>query len=496
MITNINLPLTAQQFESVVKSRFPNGSDTDLLFTTYTHKNKKITVVGIMQLIDTNQLESFLLTPLLESDHPWTIQSLLDEIPLNNGSKMTSFTDLFDQLVIGSIIVYIEDEKEFLTYSLMKTEQRSLDKSETESVIIGPQLAFTDSLSTNLNVIRQLLPTPDLVIEKHIVGNKVPREVRIIYLQSMANDDDVQTMRQRIQDLEVDEIEGSKVLMHYLDDSSYGLFPQFYLTELPTRLSYSIKAGKIGVLVENSPNIFTAPSTFFSFFEATEDIFSHWIRATTLRFLRLSSMFMALVLTALYVAIVTFHYELIPTALIVTIGQSRASVPFPPIIEALLLELMIELIREAGARLPTKIGQTMGIVGGIVIGQAAVEAGFTSNILIIIVAMTALASFTTPNYSMGTAFRIARFPMIILAGFFGLVGIMFGLSLFIIHLLRTTSLGRPYLSPIYPLRLEDLSKVMIQMPPDKKSKRANMYRPKDSTLYSKEKAEKKHDSKE
>lgn len=206
-------------------------------------------------------------------------------------------------------------------------------------------------------------------------------------------------------------------------------------------------------------------------------------------------MIAAFLLTSLYVAIVTYHYELIPTALIVSIGQSRASVPFPPIIEALLIELMIELLREAGARLPTKIGQTMGIVGGIVIGQAAVQAGITSNILIIVVAITTLASFTTPNYSIGASFRIARFPIIILAGLFGLIGVMFGVCLLTIHLLRTTSLGRPYLAPVYPLRLEDFNHVLFQTPPSKNSKRAQMYRPKDLTLYSKEKANKKHDPK-
>lgn len=495
MITNIKLPLTVQQFESVVKSRFPNGSDADLLFSTYTHKDKKISVVGIVQLIDSNKLESSLLVPLLESKKIWTAQSIIDELPLNNGSKETSLSVLFQQLVTGTIIVYIENEKEFVTYSFLKEEQRSLDKSETESVVIGPQLSFTESLPTNLNVIRQLLPTPDLVIEKQIVGKKVPREVRMIYLQSMANDEDVQTMRQRIQDLEVDEIEDSTVLMHYLEDFSYSLFPQFYLTELPAHLSYTIKKGKIGVLVENSPNGFVAPSTFFSFYETTEDVYSRWLQGSALKFLRIISMIAAFLLTSLYVAIVTYHYELIPTALIVSIGQSRASVPFPPIIEALLIELMIELLREAGARLPTKIGQTMGIVGGIVIGQAAVQAGITSNILIIVVAITTLASFTTPNYSIGASFRIARFPIIILAGLFGLIGVMFGVCLLTIHLLRTTSLGRPYLAPVYPLRLEDFNHVLFQTPPSKNSKRAQMYRPKDLTLYSKEKANKKHDPK-
>src|SRR5690554_3614126 len=198
-------------------------------------------------------------------------------------------------------------------------------------------------------------------------------------------------------------------------------------------------------------------------------------------------------LTAIYVASMTYHFELIPSKLLIIIGQSRSQVPFPPLLEALLLELLLELLREAGARLPTKVGQTMGIVGGIVIGQAAVEAGLTSNILIIIVAMSALASFTTPSYLMGTSFRILRFPMILLAGIYGLVGIMFGICFIIIHLLKQTSLGRPYLAPLYPLKLKDFNNVFFRSPPDKNYNRATMYRPKDPVRYSKKEASKKRD---
>lgn len=209
-----------------------------------------------------------------------------------------------------------------------------------------------------------------------------------------------------------------------------------------------------------------------------------------MRILRLVSIPLALFLTPLYVAILTYRYELVPSDLIITIGQSRAGVPFPPIIEALLIELMIELLREAGARLPTKIGQTMGIVGGIVIGQAAVDAGLTSNVLIIIVAASALASFTTPNYLIGTSFRVIRFPLIILAGLYGLIGLIFGVCLLVIHLLTTESLGRPYLAPLYPLRLQDFKRVFFRVPPSHNYRRASMYRPRQHKRYSKQDASK------
>lgn len=496
MITHIKFPLKVEQLESLIKSQFKNNSTDDLVFSIYTHENKNIAVFGISYMMDMTKFGEGLLTPLLNHTKAWTTDNILNEIPLGNGSTTNDLQDIFDNLIVGTVYLYIEDEPTIIAYPLAEEQHRNLDKSDTESVIVGPQIAFTDSLNTNLNVVRQLLPTPDLVIEKITIGKSVPYEVRILYLKSVANQADVNTIRQRIEELDVDEIEDNTVLLQYVEDSSRSLFPQFYLTELANRFAYTLKKGKVGVLSANSPNAFIAPSTFFSFFETSEDTYTRWMEASALRILRLFAMVIAVFLTPFYVALVTYQYQIIPTDLIVSIGQSRASVPFSPVLEAFLIELMIELLREAGARLPTKIGQTMGIVGGIVIGQAAVEAGITSNVLIIVVAMSALASFTSPSYSIGISFRVIRFPMILLAGLYGLVGVMFGACFLLIHLLKTKSLGRPYLSPLYPIRLQDFNKVFFHTPPDKNSKRATMYRPKDKRNFPKAEAKQKRDIEE
>lgn len=493
MKTEAIFPMKVSELETLIKSQFENNSADDLLFSIYEHEGKQIAVFGISYLIESDKLENSLLAPLLSQPKAWTSQSLLNDIPLGDGATTESLQNILENINAGKVFIYIDGETDVVSYPLNKEEKRGIEKSETESVVIGPQLAFTESLSTNLNILHHLLPTPDLVLEKIIVGTVTPREVRIVYMKSVANETDVNTIRQRIQDLDVDEIEDTTALKQYIEDSSLSLFPQFYVTELPNRLSFTIQEGKIGVLVENSPLSFIAPSTFFSFFETMEDKYMRWSAGSALRILRMLAMAVALLLTPLYVSIVTYQYELIPTQLLVTIGQSRAAVPFPPIIEAILIELLIELLREAGARLPTKVGQTMGIVGGIVIGEAAVQAGLTSNILIIVVAMSALASFTTPSYSMGTSFRVLRFPMILLAGLYGLIGVMFGVCFIIIHLLKLTSLGRPYLAPVYPLKLEDFNKVFFRSPPGMNHKRAAMYRPKDRFRYSKKEALKKRD---
>lgn len=480
-----------EELEKLLQNRFENNPD--LSFTVYDHENKKIAVFFISYIVETQWVHESLVKTLLEGNEPWTNKAILNNIPLAAAEKKTKLQELLDGLLIGKVFVYIEGEDSALSYLLLKKEKRSLGQAETESLVLGPKVGFTESLITNLNMIRWNIRSENLVMEKYTVGKQEPREVRLVYIKSVANTSDINTMRQRLTELDIDNVDDSSVLMQYLEDSSRSIFPQFLSTELPDRFCYSISRGRIGVLVENSPTSIIAPSTFFSFFESTEDLYMRWNVGSFLRILRYLSFLLSTLLTPIYVSVVTFHYEIIPTSLLVNLGQSRAAVPFPPILEVLILELLIELLRESGARLPTKVGQTIGIVGGVVIGTAAVEAGITSNVLLIVVALSALASFTAPNYLMGTTARLIRFPMIFLAGTLGIVGIVYGMSFLVVHLLKLTSLGRPYLAPIYPFRWEDLNKVIFRLPNDFQNKRFISYRPKKAIRYSKKDARKRRD---
>lgn len=484
-------PITVKDLEELLNSKFENNPD--LSISKFENKGKKALIFYIDYQVQGNMMEEYLLTPLLEKDMKWNNSTILNEIPLSNGKTLQSLDEILTDLLIGGVFIYVEGEDSVIGYLLLKKEKRSLEQSETESVVLGPKIGFTESLVTNLNIVRWTIRSKDLVLESFLVGELEPREVRLIYLKSVANETDINTMKQRISELEIDVVDDSSVLMQYLEDSTSTIFPQFLTTELPDRFSYSINRGRIGVLVENSPTAFIAPTTFFSFFESTEDLYMRWNIGTILRALRFISFILSTIMTPLYVAAVTFHYEIIPIPLLINLGQSRAGVPFTPIVEVLILEFIIELLRESGARLPTKIGQTIGIVGGVVVGTAAVEAGITSNVLIIFVALSALASFSAPNYLMGTAARAIRFPMIILGGVLGMVGLAFGLCFLVIHLLKITSLGRPYLSPVYPLRFQDFNKALFRLPPQFENKRFKSYRPKELIRYSREKAKQKKD---
>lgn len=485
------LPMSAEEYMQTMKEQL--NESPDLIQKVFRIQGQSIVVQYIAYQIKKDRLERDLLEVITSSNKHWSNEELINKIPISSTVQEEKMDKIVQQMIHGSVSIYIEGEKKVVLFALQKQDHRSLNRAETESLVFGPQVSFTESLITNLNVVRWRLDTEDLVIEKMIVGERIQSEVRIVYLKSLANNENVETMRQRIKDLEVAEVEDTSVLGQLIEDSSSTVFPQLIFTELPDRFCNSISRGRVGVMVDKSPTMLIGPMNLFSFFESTEDLYMRWNMGTFIRSLRFIAMALSIILTPMYVAALTFHYEIIPSTLLVSLGESRSTVPFPPVLEALLLEMLIELLREAGARLPTKVGQTMGIVGGIVLGQAAVEAGFTSNILIIIIALSALASFTAPSYLMGTAIRIIRFPIILLAGAWGIIGIVFALSFLVIHLLKQKSLGRPYLSPIYPFQWSDFNDSIFRVPFQKNTGRAKDLMTKDQDPYSKAKANERKD---
>lgn len=356
---------------------------------------------------------------------------------------------------------------------------RSVESAQTEVQVLGPRVGFSESIDINIGLLQSYILHPDLAFDSFTVGRRTQTPVSVCYIRGLTNEEAVQTAGQRLRDLDVDSVMDSHMLAQFIDDNTFSIFPMFVISERLDRAVTSLMEGKLVVLTGGSPFAIIGPSVFIDFLKSTEDHYFRWQMSSFIRLMRFAAIVISLFFTPLYVAALTFHYEIIPQALLSSLAQSRTKVPFPPLFEAFLLESIIELLREAGARLPSKVGQTMGIVGGIVIGQAAVQAGFTSNILIMIVALGALASFTVPNYSMSSALRIIRFPMIFLAGIWGGVGIAVGLCFLVIHLLRQSSLGFPYLHPVYPFRASDTRDSMIRLPYSFFRKRSGFTRPQD-----------------
>src|SRR5699024_6279953 len=297
-------PLKADELKKIVKEQFESttGTNPDLIFKTYEIQGEKVAVFYLSNLINSDKFETSILNPLLSSEKPWTNKSLLNEIPIGENSTASTLEDINNQIILCEVFIYIEQDSEIIAYSLINKEKRSLEKAETESLVLGPKIAFTESIITNINIVRWRIRSPKLVIEEYKVGKTVPRDVRVVYMKSIANQEDINTVKQRIKDLDVDEIEDSIVLKQYIEDD------QFEITELPDKFSYGITKGKIGVLVENSPSGIIAPANAFSFLESTEDLYMRWQAGAFLRILRFIAMFFSIIITPIYVAIISFQY--------------------------------------------------------------------------------------------------------------------------------------------------------------------------------------------
>ncbi|MGO4106226.1 spore germination protein [Paenibacillus sp. YAF4_2] len=409
-------------------------------------------------MTDKDKLSRHVMSPLLSGNEK-EISTLLQNL---QQYETTSSKQLILSVLSGGVAVF--SSKGIFALNVYSPESRTISQSETETVITGPHDAFTEQIDTTLAMIRSRLKSSHLKVIKLSVGEVSKTDVYLLYVKDLVNMRFVEEAKKRIVQIEVDAILDTNMLIQYMDDNKYSIFPQFLTSERPDAIVSKLVAGRVAGIVDGSPSAFTAPTSFFEFFSSSDDYYQRWILGSAIRLLRFIAFIITISFTAMYVSVTTFHYEMIPENLLLTLTESRSRVPFPPLYEALLMEVTIELLREAGARLPTKIGQTIGIVGGIVIGQAAVQAGLTSNILIIAVASSAIASFVIPSYVMSASIRLIRFGLIILTGVFGNLGLVFGIAAIVIHLSGLTSMGSSYLNPVAPFEPGDWKDMFIRAP--------------------------------
>lgn len=417
-------------------------TSSDLSVSEFPHLTVKIYFFSY--LINKDHYEQFLST--IRNITTEELKSFLNH---SEFKVLSDIESIEEAILSGSAILFTETQAYDLSFK--EGKDRAISPSDSETVILGANDAFVESVDTNLALIRKRVLSSKLKTIKLQVGNTAKRNIYLLYIEGTAADKDVEEIKKRILSVHKDGIVDTNMLVQYIDEHPNSPFPQFYTTERPDVTVYKLFDGKIVGLMENSPYAFCTPVSFFDFMESMDDFGQRWIVSTFIKVTRYIAILVTLLFTALYVSVTTYHYEMIPQALLPTLLESRSKVPFPPVIEALFLEFLLELLREAGARLPTKVGQTIGIVGGIVIGQAAVQAGITSNILIIVVAASAIASFVVPSYLLSGSIRIVRFGFIILSGFWGNMGIIFGMGILIIHLSSLTNLNSPYLLPISPM---------------------------------------------
>jgi len=430
----------------------------------------KMAMVFLETLTDKQTLSDFILEPLhtlcfREYDVTKIPSKIIDILP--SAIKLEEDSDweeLEKKIVTGHAILFIDGYDQALIMEVRKWNERAISEPQSESVVVGPREGFVESLITNVSLMRRRLRTPNLVMEAIPVGTTSNTNVVICYLKGVTDEKLVDKVRRRVDNINVEAMYEINLINELLSDVRFTPFRMFSTTERPDKLASALVEGRVGLIAENSPMAMIIPTVFWQFFQSSEDYYEHFPMAALNRLLRMMAFFLVVGLTAFYVAIVTFHHEMVPTQLILAMAAIREPVPFPTVVEALFLEVILEGLREAGLRLPKPAGQAVSIVGALVMGQAAVEAGLVSPQLVIIVALAGIASFLIPDYSFVIALRILKFGFILLAGTFGIFGLIIGYMALGIHLTTLQSFGVPYMSPVTPFKYKDMKDVFFRAP--------------------------------
>ena len=371
-------------------------------------------------------------------------------LPQNSIKKQTEFSSIFAGVNSGNCALFIDTLNIAFDIDVKGFKQRSIESANNEVVIRGPQEAFVENIRTNTSLVRRIVNSENLVIENIAVGKISKTNCAVCYIANIANSDLVAEVKYRINNLGIDSLLSSGQLEQLIEETNKYSIPQILSTERPDKVTKFLYEGRVAVLVNGNPYSLVMPATLIDFVSSPEDTNLKFQFANFLKFLRLLAMIITLLLPAIYIAMTNFHQELIPTELLFSIIASRENVPFPVIFELLVMEISFELIREAGLRVPSPLGSTIGIVGALVLGQAAVSAGIVSPILIIVVAITGIASFAIPDFSFGFHIRISRFVFLLLSYISGFLGIGIGLFVYMTILCSLKSFGVPYLAPFAP----------------------------------------------
>ncbi|AMX84238.1 spore gernimation protein GerA [Geobacillus subterraneus] len=472
---------------------------SDFVEVSFAVGDKELSIYYFDSLVDPKVLQEHILCHLQNdlSRHPNVqLEDLQQIVPIQR-IEVSEDTALIEEKVLkGFVAVTFREQPNKAALMGAAAENLGLrenNDSENEFSVVGPKVGFVENVGVNLHLIRRQVVTPNLVFREMSIGSMSKTKVVIAYIDGVANPEVIQTVTQRLESIHFDVVFDNAILDQLLADNSRTPFPLFISTERIDRAIYALVSGQVAIFCDGSPYAVIGPAALFDFFTSPEDYYLPWVLATFFRLIRFFGVAFSVLASPIYVAVLTYHYEMIPEDLLGPIIYSRSNVPFPPVLEVLFLEITIELLREAGARLPTKVAQTLGIVGGIVIGQATVDAGLTSTILLIVVALAALASFTTPIFKMSNTIRFIRFPFILFAAFWGGIGIIFAVCGLLIHLGRLQSFGYPYLLPFYPFRVRSFRDTFIRSPYSETAERPMFLRPRSRFRYDPNAAKQKRD---
>ncbi|MDF2937384.1 MAG: spore germination protein [Paenibacillaceae bacterium] len=372
---------------------------------------------------------------------------------------------LIDECLRGKAVLLLDGVKGGICIEASNSKgYRQVEEPSTQTIIKGPKEGFTESIQTNIGLVRRRIIHPGLCFEKFVLGTDTRTIVYLAYIDGIINQGVLEEARKRLGQVKPNALFDSGMLEDYIVDKTFTPFPIIYTTERPDGICGHLVSGKAAIMVDGSPFVLSIPTVFSDFFQSSEDYYQPFMISTFVRCIRYLAFLIALLFPAIYISAITYHMELIPTELLFTISSQRENLPFPVFVEAMLMEITFEILREAGVRMPRAVGPTVSIVGGLVIGTAAVEAGIVSNIMVIIVALTAISSFVSPIYNLSVSSRLLRFGLLTLGALAGFYGVMMGMMAMIGHMCSLRSFGVPYTAPFAPLYIQEHEDILLRFP--------------------------------
>jgi spore germination protein KA len=474
-----NQPLKSNLQENIQYIKNTLGNSSDMVIREFKIGQKKQINVAIFYtdgLADTKSVQKFIMESLMfqfsitsldstDPAHEATFEVLRDHIlTVGEIKNVSEFESLFTSMLSGDAVLLLDGCEQGLSIDVRGWKERSITEPTTETVIRGPKEGFTENLRTNTALIRRKIKDPNLWLETKEIGRVTKTDVSIMYIKGIVDDNIVKEIHTRLDRIDIDGILESGYIEELIQDETYTPFPTIFHSERPDSVASALLEGKVIILVDGTPMVLILPITLISFIQATEDHYQRADISTLIRMLRFLSISISLLGPSLYIALTTFHQEMLPTQLLISLASQREGVPFPAFIEALIMEISFEILREASLRLPKAIAQSVSIVGTLVIGTAAVEAGIISAAMVIVVAITAISSFVIPSFDLAMTIRMIRFPMMAFAASFGAFGILVGIIIITLHLCSLRSFGVPYMSPFGPFVLEDQKDSILRIP--------------------------------
>jgi spore germination protein KA len=453
-------PISDDFQENILYVQNALGNSSDLNYRTL-NKTKNLVIFYIDGITNTDMINEHIIEQLNESSFQ-DIEDIKQIITVNNVSEEQDREKIIDGLVKGKTAIFLEGSSTAIVVETKYIETRAIEDSTTQAVMRGPKESFSESIQKNTALLRSRIKSPQLRIKIITVGEVTQTKIGVAYVENIVNKEVLNEVIERISSIKIDAILGSSYIEAYIIDEDRTVFPLIQDSERPDTVAAELLEGRLAIIVDGTPFVLIAPAVFIQFFQSAEDYYQNQYISTFIRMIRFGSFFVTLLAPAIYIALLAHHQGLVPTTLLISILAQRDGVPFPIVIEALLMEIVFEVLREAGIRMPRTLGPALSIVGALIIGQAAVEAGFVAASTVIIVSITAISSFAIPYYTMSIVTRLLKFAFIIFSSFLGIYGIVIMFIFILLHMCGLRSFGMPYLSPLAPFRNSELKDSVIR----------------------------------